>query len=252
MQEQKTARLPIRIIQLRSKFFLDNKIRPLFVSLLLLLILSPFLAQRAIHAAALSALVSVVLLSGVSALSMSHRHHLVSLFLLVPTLGTTWAAVFLPSPVMQIANLGFTTAFYAYVTAIVLNYVLKAKQITKDEIIGAICVYLLIGVVWGTLFAFMESLSPGSFYVDPTRHGTTVVGWTDFLYYSFVTLTTTGYGDITPISPVVQSLAILESSFGVLYVAVLVARLVGLYNPQPAALKPKMRDFKLDEFIKRS
>jgi hypothetical protein len=102
----------------------------------------------------------------------------------------------------------------------VLAYVLAAKRVTRDMIFGAISAYLLIGIAWTSAYALLEALQPGSFSIDEAQTP-------DFYYYSFTTLTTLGYGDITPVTSRAKSMAVLEAVNGVLYIAVLIARLVG-------------------------
>ena len=95
-----------------------------------------------------------------------------------------------------------------------------------DTLSGAVSVYLLIGIVFAQLYDLVETLQPGSFsaaFLEPEASP----GWTFLLFYSFMTLTTVGYGDITPATDATRSLAILEGTIGVLYVAILIARLLG-------------------------
>ena len=92
--------------------------------------------------------------------------------------------------------------------------------------IGALCLYLLLGVLWTILFAFVELARPAAFHYAKDVPGDALE---NFMYYSFVTLTTLGYGDLTPVHPVARTLAYLEAVVGQLYIAVLVASLVGRY-----------------------
>ena len=94
-------------------------------------------------------------------------------------------------------------------------------------IMGAICVYFLIGLIWADVFFILETLQPGSFQIPPEQ-----VGQATLDYFSYVTLTTLGYGDITPISAPARSLSLLEAMMGQLYLAVLIARLVGIHIAQ--------------------
>jgi hypothetical protein len=104
-------------------------------------------------------------------------------------------------------------------------YLMKKTQVTGDTIFGAIAVYLAIGVLFGGIFTMMALETPAAF--DPpefVRFG----GETALYYYSFVTLTTLGFGDITPISDLAQILTTLEAILGLVVIAVLVGRVVGL------------------------
>ncbi len=124
---------------------------------------------------------------------------------------------------------GAFSVFYAYMTVVIFLEVLGTDQVRRDTIYGAVCVYLLIGLTFGSLYDLIETLYPGSFranvIADPAQH----LGWRKLIFYSFMTLTTVGYGDITPVTSPAQSLAIAEGTLGVLYVAVLIARIVGIY-----------------------
>ena len=122
---------------------------------------------------------------------------------------------------------------------LILVDVLAAKQIVFDMVCGALCVFVLFGMCWANVFTLLERLAPGSFAIDFHRYH--VDAGTDplaaagvFTYYSFVTLTTVGYGDIVPASATARWLVWLEAVFGQFYMAVFVSRLIGL-QANPAA-----------------
>jgi voltage-gated potassium channel Kch len=124
-------------------------------------------------------------------------------------------------------------AFYLFTAASILVFVLKQHEITADTVYGALSVYLLIGITWSFAYTMIEHLAPGSFYIDPSLDTDGILERADFYYYSFVTLTTLGYGDILPITAQSRSLAALEAVCGVLYTATLVASLVGRLSSRP-------------------
>ena len=115
----------------------------------------------------------------------------------------------------------------AYTAAIIVHHLFTEDKITGDMIMGAICAYFLMGLVWSFAYSTLEFFQPGSFQMP---QGT--INQATFTYYSYVTLTTLGYGDITPISTPARSLALLEAMMGQLYLAVLIARLVGIHIAQ--------------------
>ncbi len=125
---------------------------------------------------------------------------------------------------------GAFSLFYAYMTIAIFLEVIKTRRISADTILGIVCVYLLIGVTFGTLYDLIESLQPGSFHLNASTGGGERIGWRTLIFFSFMTLTTVGYGDIIPATSQAQSLAIIEGVIGVLYVAVLIARIVGIYS----------------------
>ena len=109
---------------------------------------------------------------------------------------------------------------------------------TADKIYGALCVYLLIGLTWGFMFLTLEGVQPGSFSLgqgQPTRIDKDPAA---LVYFSFITLSTVGYGDITPLSPPARAFAFMEAIIGQIYLAVLVARLVGLHIASSMAGAP--------------
>lgn len=109
--------------------------------------------------------------------------------------------------------------------------VFAAGPVDSDRILGAVSIYLVAGWLWAFVYALLEVWRPGSFVgltEDPARLGTELVG--ELMYFSFVTLTTLGYGDVTPGRELARNLAVLQAVFGQLYLAVVVARLVGLHK----------------------
>jgi len=115
--------------------------------------------------------------------------------------------------------------FYVFMTINIVGDIAVAKRITLDTIYGAICVYLLMGITWAGAYAFIAYLEPSSFSVGATD-------FDSFLYFSFVTLTTLGYGDLLPVSEAARTAAIMEAMSGVLYSATMIARLVGIHASQ--------------------
>ena len=116
--------------------------------------------------------------------------------------------------------------FFAFITISIFIEIMGTREFMADTLSGAVSVYLLIGISFGQLYDLVETLHPGSFTAGFLDDGSSP-GWTLLIFYSFMTLTTVGYGDITPATDATRSLAILESTIGVLYVAILVARLIG-------------------------
>ena len=120
-------------------------------------------------------------------------------------------------------------AFFLFVTLVILHRILTTRTVTKDTIFGAVCVYLLFAYLWGILYLITALGVPGSFatfYPDTAALGTIEYG--DAMYFSFVTITTCGYGDLIPVGNASRSLAMLEAATGVLFIATFVARLVAL------------------------
>lgn len=111
----------------------------------------------------------------------------------------------------------------------ILLFVFEQHEITLDVIYGAIVVYLIIAVMWAFIFKVVEGLQPGSFTITQGLEEETLF---NFIYYSFVTITTLGYGDVTPVTDVAKSFSFIEAVVGQIYLVVLVARLVGIHIAQ--------------------
>ena len=120
------------------------------------------------------------------------------------------------------------SAFYAFTTVAVFLDVIRSERVTPDTLYGAVCVYLLIGLTFGSLFDTVETITPGSFQINVSTEGPPEIRWRTLIFLSFMTLTTVGFGDVTPTTPQTQSLVSIEGVIGVLYVAVLIARIVGI------------------------
>ena len=123
----------------------------------------------------------------------------------------------------------FGAMFFLFNAITISSYVLQQKNVTHGMIFGAVCGYLLVGVSWAFTYSFVALLEPGSFAIAVSGQTSQGDVLPDFFYYSFVTLTTLGYGDITPVGPFARSLSTLEAVVGQIYLTVLIARLVGLH-----------------------
>ncbi|NTW02663.1 MAG: two pore domain potassium channel family protein [Oscillochloris sp.] len=111
-----------------------------------------------------------------------------------------------------------------------VRLIFSARVVTREVLYAATAVYLLLGGFFVPIYGFIETLQPGSF-IDSAAPGD-LVSWQQFIYYSYVTLTTMGYGDILPHTMWARSLATFEAVCGVLYVTIIMARLVSIYTAE--------------------
>ena len=129
-------------------------------------------------------------------------------------------------------------AFLVVVTASLLRFVLRAKQVDAEVLCAGISVYLILGLLWGLAYTLVAQVSPNAFsFSTPSETAATMSGFTS-IYFSFITLATLGYGDITPASNVARMLAMLEAMTGTLFVGVMIARLVSLYSASGQSQTP--------------
>jgi hypothetical protein len=159
---------------------------------------------------------------------------LVSMVIGLPVLVGGWAPHMLPDrfeTALGVIHHSVLAAFLGFAVAMILHGIFERKVVQADDVIGAICGYLLAGIVWGNLYLLIELFFPGSFSVHRDIAGQLAnryVRQTVFANYSFVTLTTIGSDGITANTSPVTSLTWLEAMFGQFYIAVIVAQLVGL------------------------
>ena len=124
-------------------------------------------------------------------------------------------------------NLIVALLFYLFTTVIAFRSLLTGNRINLNMIMGSICVYILVGISWSILYFFESVIHTTAF--NGVTETSTKQQFTDLLYYSFVTLSTLGYGDITPVTPIARTLAYIEALFGQFYIAILVASFVGMH-----------------------
>jgi voltage-gated potassium channel len=129
-------------------------------------------------------------------------------------------------------------AFIAITATMILNAILKDHMASKRSILGAISVYLLLGLSWTCAYSALEIFALGNIAEEPFRfterqtietpQGQPLTAWPQLVYYSFVTMSTLGFGDITPRTPLAQTMTWMQAVFGQLYLVILIARLVSL------------------------
>ena len=200
----------------------------LLISIILWFVLRPFLEGLTHLTPLMDLFVTLILLSGVFALIQNRGIFIFGLIFALFTLIIRWMLHFMNISSLATVSQILSILFMGFIVGVILSYLFREKEITSDIIMAAICGYFLIGLLWSSVYLLLAALEPSSFQFSRTMGS----GGEDFAYYSFVTLTTLGYGDITPVTTPARSLSILESATGQLYLAVLVARLVGIHIAQ--------------------
>lgn len=199
--------------------------------LFLVLGVFPFLPDRGVLELLLSGFITVVLLGLVFATLHRPRLRWAVGLLVAGAVALRWAGDFVEMPLgALVAQQSLGAAAVVVSCVAILADVVRAERVTPQKITGALSVYLLLGYAWGIVFTILETVQPGSFnlVLGDAAAGSRGETFGHLLYYSFITLSTLGYGDITPLSEGARSLAALEAVTGQIYLAVLVARLVGL------------------------
>jgi len=213
----------------RIAYVRRNRCSALVGVLCFFILLNPMLAGSAIGGAMLGVALFVVLVLAVWALRLE-RPVLWGLgvfgFITVDTLIADRMGY---SGLRPIA-LGATAIFVGAVTIALLRYVLDRRPITTDKVFGAVAAYILIALSFASLFGFLQVFEANAFTAVIAHGPDGKLNWSDLMYFSFTVLTSTGFGEITPATPMARSLIIIEQVLGVMYVAFLIARLANLYG----------------------
>jgi hypothetical protein len=202
----------------------------LFASLIVLLMVVPFSAGHSLAEAIFVSVFSIVLLIMLYSLYGNHRHMRRTTLLGGMALFSNLLSVMTSSTMLVDMSLLLNIILLIYATLLIVGRVFVERRVTINTITGAVCVYLLVGIVWGMIFALLDNVTPGSFHIPAGDNMAVLDSLTrNFIYYSFSTLTTLGYGDITPVSNPARYFSVLEAVTGQVYLSVLVARLIGMH-----------------------
>ena len=207
------------------KFFL------LFLFLLAYLVLYPYMGETGMRYYVFRLASAAVTLMCVYAVSFRKGLIFVGLILAVPTI-VAHTIVFLPRMVpTSVLNVILSFAFDVFTIGVIFHRVFAREKPEAETIYGAVCIYLLIGFSFARLYAILAIIQPHAFYLDPASNLHPVPVGFDFIYFSFGSMTTAGAAGIAGASPQVRSVSMIESVLAVLYIAVMIARLMGAYRP---------------------
>jgi hypothetical protein len=168
---------------------------------------------------------SLVLISGVALVARSWTARWFAAVFAVGAAAIGWIGVFKPGRSLTVLGLSMWIVFFAMLTAVILLRVFDEGRITLHRIQGAVAAYLLLGVIWAGCYMLVVQFDPEAFNLPAADESTLM---SKLIYFSFATLTTVGYGDVTAVDTAARSLAMLEALIGQLFPAVLIARLVSL------------------------
>ncbi len=208
----------------------------LLFSILLLLIVQPVFATHSLAQAIVTASMSLMLLSALYTLNESRSYFIFGTVLMIPAFVCRWILQFHRNRPVEVVAAVTASAFVLVIVIGIVRQLFSIKRVTLDTISAAICAYFLIALAWAFMFALVELEHPGSFssglFIQETGASPVILVLHNFIYYSFVCLTTTGYGDIAPKSDMARTLSVLESVIGQMYLAILIARLVSIQVAQ--------------------
>jgi hypothetical protein len=208
---------------------MNNNFSSLLIALLIFVIGIPVASDLDLISLQMSRILGAFSLLAVGVWSLRGAGHLYSAGMLVAITGIVLSilSIVRESDMLHVIALLAIFVFLLLATFNAFRQIAVGNDISPNRIVGAVCVYLLLGVIWSIAYNVLEYMQPGSFkglteLVSPTSD-------LDWIYFSFVTITTLGYGDITPLTQTARSLAVAEAIVGQFYIAVLVAGLVSAY-----------------------
>lgn len=199
----------------------------LLAVLLILLVVAPIAPKRAGYGVEL--FFDLVLVVGAYSAASRSRHRWPFLALTLVTLGVRWADIAKDYDGFSPLAIALVVAWLAYAVSLLVAALFRMETVNTNAILGSIVVYLLAAVAFASCFELIERLQPSSFSGLPEGGDHHDAG-SALLYFSIVSITTMGYGDILPVSPLARSLVSVEGVFGTLYLAVMIARMVGLHR----------------------
>jgi len=224
-QSQKFSDRLLRSAKILPKFFEQDRYGFLLVCLFFFIagipVIENFFELKIITAVVFS----LISISAIYAITRQKSLFIISALLFLPLIICIWWDFISHSFFSQSSYSAFNIIFLSFITYHIFISTFRAKIVNRNVIHGAIVVYLLIGFLWSFIYSLLETLHPGSF----SHMSEKIFGHRPFVYFSFVTLTTLGFGDITPQTPVAQSFTILEAILGQIYLIIQVSWLVGLY-----------------------
>jgi voltage-gated potassium channel len=215
-------------------FSSERRFLYLLIFLMILIFMGPFISSEDRGFTLYDALYTGVLIMGAYSASGKKSSLVIALSIFVPAVALIWLDHFDPSSSYALPRRILAIMFFTYIGGTILFHVLKAERVTFDKICAALCSYLLLGLIFAILYSLLEFLNPGMFLAggEVIRQGDPRAfqgaGFGQAIYFSFTTLTTLGYGDLTGATPIAKNLSVLEAIIGQIYLVVLVARLVGL------------------------
>jgi hypothetical protein len=217
------------MIRLRASASFHN----LLAWLLLYQLATPFLFSIPFARILVSLLYSAILFSAVYTINQHSKMFLWTMLALTLTLLLFWADVFELIPFSLQASSAILCLYLGLIVYTLALLIFTARHITPSLISGALCLYLIFGMFWGMLYVVIEVWHPGSFtgaFTDAllSEQGFHLQLYRTFQYFSFVTLTTLGYGDILPANSVAAAFCQTEAIIGQFFMAVMVARLVAI------------------------
>jgi len=217
---------------LHEKALAERKFFFLFLFLLASLLLYPYAEGSTFGYYTFRVFGTAAIVFCVYAVSVRRSMVVVAIVLAIPAFLQRILGLGLNPGAIPVANIFLSFAFDVLIVTVIFRRVFAPGQPTSERIFGALCIYLMIGFAFASVYGALTLLQNRAFYLDPVTNSHVRPNRLDFIYYSFATMTSVGAAGITPVTGEARCLTVIEAIIGVLYLAVLISRLVGAYrNP---------------------
>jgi hypothetical protein len=216
--------MPITYVRIGLARGLTQRCTYLFFAQLLLLVTLPLLIESEQGRIVANLINLSILLAAVAAVGRTKLSFAIGVLLALPVVGFQVLGIVWMESHYLVWSWAFGSCFYFTTLALLLRYVFLPHVMNTDKLYGAAAAYLMLGIMWAYFYGIIQYFYPGAFAPAGAP-----LALFDLLYFSFAVLTTAGFGDITPVHAVARGLTILEQVVGVLYVAILIARLGSMY-----------------------
>jgi hypothetical protein len=209
-----------------KSFLFKRRFFFLLIMLLAMLVIVPFLGDYSRFQFVVDIVVTGIFIAAMYAISDKKYNLFLALFLVIPMFADIWVDYFSSAEKTLVVSQICGILFIGFAIFNIIHFMLKQKEVTREMIYAAVVVYLLMALLWSNVYQLLETFAPGSFGMpDGQMQNDRLL----FLYFSLVTITTLGYGDMTPLTDRAAGLASVEALTGQIYLVVLVAWLVGMH-----------------------
>lgn len=198
------------------------------MALVAFIFVTPFVDRPPYGEQVEAVMLTMVMLLGALAVGGRQRTFLLAIILVIPAVAAKWLDRLVPGAVPAYFTPALSVIFMSLIIATLIRFVLRAGIVNRDVVCAAVSAYISMGLLWAFAYMLVVRLSTGAFAVlGETKDA---IDPFQAFYFSFITLVSIGYGDITPASRVTQMLAVLEGMSGMFFVVILISRLVALYS----------------------
>lgn len=177
-------------------------------------------------------LLTLLLISALLAVGGRRKVLVSGLLLLIPAVLFRWTHHLSPELLSPVVFMGFGLLFIGLVIVNILRHIMRASRVNAEVICAGISAYLLIAIMWAMVYKLLGDINPHSFNFINLPNAEQSMTNSNSFYFSFATISSVGYGDITPVSKVARMFAVMEAILGLFFMAVLISRLVALYSPK--------------------